>query len=104
MLDWDVTTKGANAERLALTRALLAVRKRAVMPLLTSMHGGTKASIKDNILIARWPAGAVTLQLLANLANSPAQRPVLDWGYAIWGGDLPAILPPWSVYAAVRRR
>jgi malto-oligosyltrehalose trehalohydrolase len=104
MLDWDVTTRGANAERLALTRALLAVRKRAVMPLLTSMHGGNKASIKDNILIARWPAGAVTLQLLANLANSPAQRPVLDWGYAIWGGDLPAILPPWSVYAAVRRR
>jgi malto-oligosyltrehalose trehalohydrolase len=104
VLDWDVTTRGANAERLALTRALLAVRKRAVMPLLTSMHGGIKASIKDNILIAGWPAGAVTLQLLANLANSPAQRPVLDWGHAIWGGDLPAILPPWSVYAAVRGR
>jgi maltooligosyltrehalose trehalohydrolase len=104
VLDWDVTTNGANAERLALTRALLAVRKRAVMPLLKSMRKGAEASLKDNILMARWPAGADTLQLLANLANSPARRPVLAWGHAIWGGHLPAVLPPWSVYAAVGSR
>ena len=104
MLDWNATSRPTHAERLALTRALLAVRKRAVTPLLTSMHGGAEASFKNNILLARWPAGSGTLQLLANLAGTPAQRPGLDWGDAIWGGHLPQTLPPWSVYAAVRRR
>ena len=104
VLDWNATSRPTHAERLALTRALLAVRKRAVTPLLTSMHGGAEASFKNNILLARWPAGAGTLQLLANLAGAPVQRPGLDWGDAIWGGHPPPTLPPWSVYAAVRRR
>ena len=104
VLDWNATSRPTHAERLALTRALLAVRKRAVTPLLNSMHGGAEASFKNNILLARWPAGAGTLQLLANLAGTPVQRPKLDWGDAIWGGHPPPTLPPWSVYAAVRRR
>ncbi len=105
VLDWNVTTnRPQHVERLALTRALLAVRKRAVMPLLTSMRGGAEASFKNNVLLARWPAGAGTLQLLANLAGTLTRRPALDWGDAIWGGHLPTTLPPWSVYAAVGRR
>ena len=104
VLDWNATSRPTHAERLALTRVLLAVRKRAVTPLLTSMHGGAEASFKNNILLARWPAGAGTLQLLANLAGAPVQRPGLDWGDAIWGGHPPPTLPPWSVYAAVKRR
>jgi maltooligosyltrehalose trehalohydrolase len=103
VLDWNAVRRPEHAERLALTRALLAVRKRAVTPLLTSMHGGAEASLKDNVLLARWPAGSATLQVLANLSGSPAQRPVLDWGDAIWAGHPPKMLPPWSVYAAVRR-
>jgi hypothetical protein len=79
------------------------VRKQAVMPLLSSMRGGAEASLNKNILLARWPARSGTLQLLANLAGTPAQRPLLDWGDAIWGGHLPPTLPPWSVYAAVGR-
>jgi maltooligosyltrehalose trehalohydrolase len=104
VLDWNATSRPMHAERLALTRALVAVRKRAITPLLTSMHGDSEASFNNNILLARWPAGSGTLQLLANLAGTPAQRPVLDWGDAIWGGYLPQTLPPWSVYAAVGRR
>jgi maltooligosyltrehalose trehalohydrolase len=103
-LDWNATRKPTHAERLALTRALLAVRKHAVMPLLSSMHGNAKASLEDNILLARWPAGASTLQLLANLNGTAVQRPVLAWGNAIWGGRPPETLPPWSVYAAVGKR
>jgi len=104
VLDWNATNRPMHAERLALTRALLAVRKRAVMPLLNSMRGGAEASFNNNILLVRWPAGSDTLQLLANLAGTPAQSPELDWGDAIWGGHPPQTLPPWSVYAAVRRR
>ncbi|HET7911797.1 MAG TPA: malto-oligosyltrehalose trehalohydrolase [Pseudolabrys sp.] len=104
VLDWTVMSKPMHAERLALTRALLAVRKRAVIPLLTSMHGDAEARITNSILFARWPAGARTLQLLANLADDPAPRPVLAWGDAIWGGLPPPTMPPWSVYAAVKRR
>ena len=104
VLDWNATSRPTHAERLTLTRALLAVRKHAVTPLLNSMQGGAEASFKNNILLARWPAGAGTLQLLANLAGAPVQRPGLDWGDAIWGGHPPPTLPPWSVYAAVKRR
>lgn len=103
VLDWNAVSRPVHAERLALTRALLAVRKRAVTPLLASMHGDAEASFKNNILLARWPAGPDTLQLLANLAGTPSQRPVLDWGDAIWGGNPPPTLRPWSVHAAVWR-
>jgi maltooligosyltrehalose trehalohydrolase len=104
VLDWTATSEPAHAKRLALTRTLLATRRRAVTPLLTSMHGGAEAWFKNNLLLALWPSGSGSLQLLANLAATPAQRPVLDWGDAIWGGHPPPALPPWSVYAAVRRR
>ena len=104
VLDWNATNRPAHAERLALTRSLLAVRKCAVAPLVSSMRGGAEASFKNNILLARWPAGSRTLQLLANLAGTLAPRPVLDWGDAIWAGHLPPMLPPWSVYAAIGRR
>jgi maltooligosyltrehalose trehalohydrolase len=104
VLDWNATGKPAHAERLALTRALLAVRKRAIVPLLSALHGKADGSFKDNILFAQWPAGSGRLQLLANLAGTPAQRPALDWGETIWGGGPPATLPPWSVYAAAGRR
>jgi maltooligosyltrehalose trehalohydrolase len=104
VLDWNAATIPRHAETLALTRALLDVRKRAVTPLLASMRGGAEASLKSNVLLARWPSGSGTLQLLANLAGTSAQRPVLDWEDPIWGGYLPPMLPPWSVFAAVGRR
>jgi maltooligosyltrehalose trehalohydrolase len=103
VIDWKATNKSTHAERLALTRALLAVRKRAILPLLTSMHGGAQASLTNNILLARWPAEVCSLRLLANLAGKEAQTSVLDWGDPIWGGHPPLTLPPWSVYAAVWR-
>jgi len=101
VLDWNATEKLEHAERLALTRALLAVRKSAVMPLAISMQAGGEASFKDNILLARWRAGPTALQLLANLRGTPTQRPTLGWGVPIWGGNPPPTLPPWTVYASV---
>jgi malto-oligosyltrehalose trehalohydrolase len=101
VLDWNATTRPAHAERLALTRALLAVRKTAILPLVPLMRGGAEVAFKDNVLSAYWPAGSKTLQLIANLAGTATQNPELDWGDAIWGGHPPRILPPWSVYAAV---
>jgi malto-oligosyltrehalose trehalohydrolase len=103
VLDWGSERKPMHAERLALTRALLAVRKRVIIPLLTSMYGDAEVHITNSVLFARWPVVSGTLQLLANLTGTPAPRPVFAWGDAIWGGHPPPIVPPWSVYAAVEK-
>jgi malto-oligosyltrehalose trehalohydrolase len=101
-LDWDARRKPKHAERLALTRALLKVRRRSIAPLLPLMHGAGEATVVDDVLHARWPAGEKCLQLLANLSieNKPAPAP-LSWGVPIWGGDPPRLLPPRSVFAAI---
>jgi maltooligosyltrehalose trehalohydrolase len=104
VLDWSAARRPRHANRLALTRALLAVRKRAIVPLLNSIDGSAEASLKNKMLLARWPTRDGTLQLLANLAGTPVQKPELAWGDAIWGGHPPPTLPPWSVYAAIGGR
>jgi hypothetical protein len=102
VLDWRARDEPPHSARLALTRKLLAVRKRAVVPLLRKMTGEGAVNFESGLLNVRWPAADKTLYLLANLSNAAAPRgPGLDWGEPIWGGALPRELPPWSVYAAI---
>lgn len=103
VLDWAVRDKPAHARRLELTRSLLAVRHRHIVPLLRSMTGPGQATMRDGLLTAQWPANDNVLLLLANLSGRSQPRPRnLAWGsQAVWGGDPPAELPPWSVYAAI---
>lgn len=101
-IDWEARGKPEHASRLALTRALLAVRKQSIVPLLPAMTGAGDVRFADRLLIARWPAGELALLLLANLSDAAAPRPQdLAWGTPIWGEAPPAELPPWSVYAAI---
>lgn len=102
-LDWTARDEPAHARRLELTRSLLAMRHRHVVPLLRSMTGTGQATMTNGLLTARWPADGKALLILANLSGSSQPRPPdLAWGsQAIWGGDLPSELPPWSVYAAI---
>lgn len=101
VLDWNALAKQPHAERLALTRALLAARRHHVVPLLPAMTGAGEAACDAGILCARWPAGDQALLLLANLTDAAQPCPDISWGDPIWGGALPRHLPPWSVHAAI---
>jgi maltooligosyltrehalose trehalohydrolase len=102
MLDWNFSATPVHAQRLALTRALLEVRRRAIAPLLPAIKSGGEASFQDGVLTARWQAGAKTLLLLANLSAAVAARPAtLNWGEPIWGGAPSARLSPRTVFAAI---
>lgn len=99
--DWNALAKPAHAERLALVRSLLDVRKRSIVPLLPEIKSRGEASFASGLLRARWRAGAKSLQLLANLSDKNARRPGACGGEPIWGGEPPQTLSSWSVYAAI---
>jgi maltooligosyltrehalose trehalohydrolase len=101
VLDWDALKEPDHAERLALTKALLAARHRFVAPLLPAMTTPGEVSFDSGLLTARWAAGEKSLTLLANLSDAAKAKPAGAWGEPIWGDDPPAGLPPWSVYAAI---
>jgi maltooligosyltrehalose trehalohydrolase len=100
VLDWEATARPEHARRLELTRSLLEVRKRAIVPLLATIRD-SEVSFDDGVLSGRWQAGSKSLKLLANLADVALRREEINWGEPIWGGEPSRELPPWSVYAAI---
>ena len=101
VLDWGAIDLSPQRERFALTRALLAVRRERIVPLIAHMRGGAKSQIDDGVLVAEWPAGDKRLQLTANLSGVPKPRPAIDWGMPIWGEVPAGELRRWTVYAAI---
>jgi malto-oligosyltrehalose trehalohydrolase len=101
VLDWGAIDVSPQRERFALTRALLAVRRERIVPLLPHMRGGAKCHIDDGVLVAEWPVGDKRLQLTANLSAAPKPRPGINWGMPIWGEVPPRELRRWTVYAAI---
>ncbi len=100
-LDWQAREEPAHAERLALTKALLAARHHFVAPLIPAMTTAGEVTFESGVLTARWAAGNKTLLLLSNLSDAGKPKPALAWGKPIWGDTPPPELPPWSVYAAI---
>jgi maltooligosyltrehalose trehalohydrolase len=102
VLDWSKRGEPEHARRLALTRELLAVRRRHIAPLIPAMVTPGTACFESAVLCALWPAGGRGLRLLANLSATAVERPKdLHWQNPIWGEAPPATLAPWSVYAAI---
>lgn len=102
VLDWKAIKQPAHTERLKMTRDLLAVRKKSIVPLLPAMKGKGEATFQAGLLQARWPAAGKTLMVIANLSDAVKPSPTnLTWDNPIWGGPPPRDLPPWSVYAAI---
>ena len=101
VLDWTAIDVSPHRERFALTRALLAVRREHIVPLIPQMRGGAEAGIDDGVLVAEWSADGKHLQIVANLSGTPKPRPDLSWGMPIWGEVPPEILRRWTVYAAL---
>ncbi len=103
VLDWNAMTEPVHAERLALTRALLAVRHQHVVPLMPAMTTPGDVRFVDGVLGASWAAGDNALLLIANLSDTEKPRPAApSWqdSMPIWGGAPPQALRPWSIYAA----
>jgi maltooligosyltrehalose trehalohydrolase len=100
VLDWEATARPEHARRLELTRSLLEVRKRAIVPLLATIRD-SEVSFDDGVLSGRWQSGSKSLKLLANLTDVALRREAINWGEPIWGGEPARELPPWSVYAAI---
>jgi maltooligosyltrehalose trehalohydrolase len=96
VLDWDACD---DAERLALVRNLLAVRKREIMPRLANAAFGGAQAADNGLLTANWRMGdGTSLTLRANLSDHDiADRLRESGGTPIWGGLPGDIMKPWSV-------
>ena len=101
VLDWDARLRAPHAERLALTKSLLAARKRFVVPLAGAMTGESTARFEKGVLEARWRADGRELHLIANLADTPNASPPVQWNEIVWGGPPPATFAPWAVHAGI---
>jgi maltooligosyltrehalose trehalohydrolase len=101
MLDWAALAQPDHKKRLALTRALLAARRRFVAPLIPEMVMPGEVSFEGGVLAARWAAGKQAWLLLANLSDRSQARPSGDWGAPAWSDPPPPKIQPWSVYASI---
>lgn len=104
-LDWSALEAPAGISALDRHRALLAVRRRHIEPLLPGMSGsGRFELITPAVVRVQWPTGAAELTLLANLASSPACGVRPTEGRLLWQeGQVSAQhLAPWTVRWTVR--
>ncbi|MGH7348583.1 MAG: DUF3459 domain-containing protein, partial [Candidatus Rokuibacteriota bacterium] len=104
VLDWSRTIAPGHQDWLAFHRALLALRARAIAPLLAGEATPVAAwkNLGDTALEISWGFPAGVLRLLANLGTQPvAHDGPADWGRRLYALNLPtptwSTLPPWSV-------
>ncbi len=93
-LDWDA----ADADTLAFYRALLELRRRHVVPLLSSIeHGGSPETIGPEAVRVAWRAGARMLVLDANLSESVVSFPSARGEVFFTEGKTEGEFGPWAV-------
>ncbi len=105
VLDWGHAGAAIHKDWLGFHQALLALRARAVAPLLAgeSVPLPSWKALGDTALEVAWTFPAGTLRLVANLgaAAVPHEGPGADWGRRLYALTLPSptwsTLPPWSV-------
>jgi maltooligosyltrehalose trehalohydrolase len=103
VLDWSARDRPEHRKRLELVRRLLAIRSTEIFPLLGGLRDHhAQARFDAGIMAAMWKFAERTQRLLANLTDSARSRPNdFREGRPIWGGSVPAALPPWSVYWSI---
>jgi maltooligosyltrehalose trehalohydrolase len=98
VLDWRVTCIPPYAERYALVRRLLEIRKQHVVPHLGRIsRWRAEAAADGEVATAAWRLDGGTLRLKANLSEREV-RGKPPPGRAIWGSPRRGMLPPWSVF------
>jgi malto-oligosyltrehalose trehalohydrolase len=100
VLDWKSRNEPAGRQRLAMVQALLAVRRREIVPRLANAAFGEAHVADNNLLTASWRLGdGARLELKANLSNAEiTEKPLETRGIPIWGGAPGSVLKPWSVF------
>jgi malto-oligosyltrehalose trehalohydrolase len=98
VLDWDAREQPPASNRLSLVRELLTVRARELAPRLANVRFGS-ARRQGSVIAADWVLGDSIWVLVANLSHQEADAPKdVPVGRAVWNGEMPPRLPPWSVY------
>ena len=101
-LDWQDLDQEPGRSRFALIRDLLAIRHRDIIPHLAQARfdADTSRMAQDPVLSAQWILGdGRTLSVIANISDQTTENPSPPHrGLVIWGGEPPALLPPWAVY------
>jgi maltooligosyltrehalose trehalohydrolase len=98
VLDWGVVSEPPYAERYALVRRLLELRKQHIVPHLRRMTQlRTEAAADGPVATAAWRLDGGTLRLKANLSERDV-RGEPPRGRAIWNKAHGGVLPPWSVF------
>jgi malto-oligosyltrehalose trehalohydrolase len=106
-LDWQRLADPAHAATLRWYRALLAVRRRHIVPLLPRLTGaGEYSIIDDGALLVRWrAAGGAELTLMANLSARATPGFPEDCGRLLWQQGAVAAngtFAPWSLRWTLR--
>jgi maltooligosyltrehalose trehalohydrolase len=98
-LDWSERQRPPHSEWLALTRGLLALRHRHVVPHLPAARSGRFEVHEPGRIAVRWPLGDTgALHLAANLAAQPAPAMPPAPGEVIYASaEAGAMLPAWFV-------
>jgi malto-oligosyltrehalose trehalohydrolase len=90
--------------RHALVKELLHIRRIELTPhLANAAFAKAELQQSDRLLIARWTlSNGTLLHLRANISDQRVadDGPTVS-GRPIWGGELPARLPPWSVFWSI---
>jgi len=98
VLDWAECDRPPGAQRLALVRDLLAIRRREIMPRLAGASFGEAQAADNDLLTARWRMNdGQMLSLTANLSDREITDPAQAGGTLIWGNALSPSMPAWSV-------
>ncbi len=108
-LDWHNVEHEPARSRLALVRELLAVRRDRILPHLpNSAFDPANSRIAGRVLRVQWRLpDRNSLRLLANISSEPIPHQEIPGndapGDLIWGGEVPPVLPAWSVYWRINR-
>jgi malto-oligosyltrehalose trehalohydrolase len=98
VLDWHSLDTEPGRKRLALTRELLAIRKREIIPRLPGSSFSRAKPVEGGLLRADWQMGdGATLRLAANLSPHEIDGNIEMAGTSIWGGTVSGKISPWSV-------
>ncbi len=105
VLDWSHAGAAVHKDWVSFHQALLALRARAVAPLLAGepVPVASWNALGDTALEVAWTFPGGALRLVANLGAGavPHEGPRPDWGARLYALGLPSpawsTLPPWSV-------
>jgi maltooligosyltrehalose trehalohydrolase len=99
VLDWEASKVAPGQTRLALVQELLSIRQREIAPRLAGAAFGDAHAADNGLLTAHWRMGdGATLHLSANLSDQAIAHQAVTASTKIWGGEIGASLPPWSVF------